>query len=66
MEVKLQLNQNNIITNTFNSRPRNNHRIITTKKVKKIVMPNVLQFVGMLGLLLIGTIFVIPSIQDVF
>ena len=37
-----------------------------TKKVKKIVMPNVLQFVGMLGLLLIGTIFVIPSIQDVF
>ena len=66
MEVKLQINQNNIITNTFNSRPRNNHRIITTKKVKKIVMPNVLQFVGMLGLLLIGTIFVIPSIQDVF
>lgn len=37
-----------------------------TKKVKKIVMPNVLQFVGMLGLLLIGTIFVIPSIQEVF
>lgn len=37
-----------------------------TKKVKKIVMPNVIQFVGMLALLLIGTIFVIPSIQDVF
>jgi len=36
------------------------------KKVKKIVIPNVIQFVGMLGLLLIGTIFVIPSIQDVF
>ncbi len=36
------------------------------KKVKKIVLPNVIQFVGMLGLLLIGTIFVIPSIQDVF
>lgn len=36
------------------------------KKVKKIVMPNVIQFVGMLGLLLVGTIFVIPSIQEVF
>lgn len=37
-----------------------------TKKVKKIVVPNVVQFVGMLALLIIGTLYAIPSIQDVF
>ena len=33
------------------------------KRVKKIVLPNVIQFVGMLGLLIGGTIFIIPTIQ---
>ena len=36
------------------------------KRVKKIVLPNVIQFVGMLGLLIGGTIFIIPTIQKVF
>ena len=37
-----------------------------TKKVKKIVIPNVVQFVGMIALLIVGTLYAIPSIQDVF
>ena len=36
------------------------------KKVKKIIIPNVVQFVGMFLLLIIGTLYAIPSIQDVF
>ena len=36
------------------------------KRVKKIVLPIVIQFVGMLGLLIGGTIFIIPTIQKVF
>lgn len=36
------------------------------KRVKKIVLPNVIQFVGMLLLLVGGTIFIIPTIQKVF
>ncbi len=36
------------------------------KRVKKIVMPNVIQFFGMLVLLIGGTIFIIPTIQKVF
>lgn len=36
------------------------------KKVKKIVIPNLLQFFGMLILLVAGTLYAIPSIQDVF
>ena len=36
------------------------------KRVKKIVLPNVIQFVGMLGLLIGGTILIIPTIQKVF
>lgn len=36
------------------------------KRVKKIIMPNVIQFVGMLVLLIVGTIFIIPTIQNVF
>lgn len=36
------------------------------KRVKKIIMPNVIQFVGMLLLLIVGTIFIIPTIQNVF
>lgn len=37
-----------------------------TKRVKKIVLPNVFQFVGIFLLLIIGTIFIIPTIQNVF
>ena len=40
--------------------------IALAKSVKKIVLPNVIQFVGMLGLLIGGTIFIIPTIQKVF
>ncbi|MBR3153336.1 MAG: type II secretion system F family protein [Clostridia bacterium] len=36
------------------------------KRVKKIVIPNLLQFIGLIVLLLVGTIVAIPSIQDVF
>ena len=36
------------------------------KRVKKIILPNVIQFVGMLVLLIGGTIFIIPTIQKVF
>lgn len=36
------------------------------KRVKKIVVPNLLQFFGLIGLLIIGTLVAIPSIQDVF
>jgi len=36
------------------------------KKIKSIVIPNVVQFVAILILLLVGTIFVLPAIQDVF
>ncbi len=37
-----------------------------SKRVKKIVIPNLLQFFGMLFLLVAGTMYAIPSIQDVF
>ena len=37
-----------------------------TKRVKKIIMPNVFQFVGIMLLLIFGTIFIIPTIQNVF
>ena len=36
------------------------------KRIKKILMPNILQFVAILAMLIIGTIFVIPIVQDVF
>ncbi|MBR3133014.1 MAG: type II secretion system F family protein [Clostridia bacterium] len=36
------------------------------KRVKKIVIPNLFQFFGLIILLLVGTIVAIPSIQDVF
>ena len=36
------------------------------RKVKKIVIPNLLQFFGLIILLLVGTLVAIPSIQDVF
>lgn len=36
------------------------------KKIKSIVLPNVGQFVAILVLLIVGTIFILPSIEDVF
>jgi len=37
-----------------------------TKRVKSILVPNIVQFVGILVLLVLGTLFAIPMIQDVF
>ena len=37
-----------------------------TKKVRSILIPNILQFVFLLGMLIIGTIVAIPAIQNVF
>ena len=39
---------------------------VTTKKIKKILVPNIIQFAAILILLFAGTIFIIPTIQDVF
>lgn len=36
------------------------------KKVRSILVPNIIQFAGILVLLIIGTLFAIPMIQDVF
>lgn len=36
------------------------------KKIKSILVPNITQFVAILILLVVGTIFVLPAIQDVF
>ncbi len=36
------------------------------KKIKSILIPNIGQFVAILILLVVGTIFVLPAIQDVF
>lgn len=36
------------------------------KKIKKILVPNIIQFVGLLILLVVGTIVAIPAIQGVF
>ena len=36
------------------------------KKIKSILIPNIVQFVAILALLIIGTIFVLPAIEDVF
>lgn len=36
------------------------------KKIKKILIPNIVQFVAILLMLVLGTIFVIPIIQNVF
>ena len=36
------------------------------KKLKKILIPNIIQFVGLLALLLVGTIFGVPVVQDVY
>lgn len=36
------------------------------KKIKGILVPNIVQFVGILIMLVVGTLFAIPMIQDVF
>ncbi|MBR1802482.1 MAG: type II secretion system F family protein [Clostridia bacterium] len=36
------------------------------RKIKSILIPNLIQFIGILVLLLVGTIFVLPQIQNVF
>ena len=37
-----------------------------TSRVKKIIIPNVIQFVGLLIMLIVGTLVAIPAIQNVF
>ena len=37
-----------------------------TKKVKKIVIPNILQFLGIFIMLIVGTLVAVPSIQNVY
>ena len=37
-----------------------------TKKVKKIVIPNILQFTGIFIMLIVGTLVAVPSIQNVY
>lgn len=36
------------------------------KKIKSILVPNIVQFVAILVLLIVGTVFVLPAIEDVF
>lgn len=36
------------------------------KRIKKILLPNIIQFVAILLMLILGTIFVIPIVQNVF
>ena len=37
-----------------------------TRKVKKVVIPNVLQFIGLFIMLIVGTLVAVPSIQSVY
>lgn len=37
-----------------------------SKKIRRILLPNLLQFVGIFAMLIIGTIFILPEIQKVF
>ena len=37
-----------------------------TKKVKKIVIPNVIQFIGIIIMLIVGTLVAVPAIQNVY
>lgn len=37
-----------------------------TRKVKKIVIPNILQFVGLIIMLIVGTLVAVPAIQGVY
>ena len=37
-----------------------------TRKLKKILVPNLIQFIGLIVLLIVGTLVAIPSIQNLF
>ena len=37
-----------------------------TKKIRKILIPNIVQFVSIIVMLIVGTIFIIPMVQDIF
>ena len=37
-----------------------------TKKIKKILIPNIVQFVVLVGILFFGSMYVVPIIQDIF
>lgn len=37
-----------------------------TKKIKKILIPNILQFVGILVMLVVGTLVAVPQIENLF
>lgn len=37
-----------------------------TKKLKKILIPNIVQFVVLVGILFFGSMYVVPIIQDIF
>lgn len=37
-----------------------------TKKVKKIVIPNIVQFIGLIIMLIVGTLVAVPAIQGVY
>lgn len=37
-----------------------------TRKIQRILIPNLLQFIGIFALLIFGTIFILPEIQKVF
>lgn len=39
---------------------------VLNKKIKKILIPNIIQFVGLLIMLFVGTIVAIPAIQGIF
>lgn len=36
------------------------------KKIKRILLPNLIQFIGIFAMLIFGTIFILPEIQKVF
>lgn len=37
-----------------------------TKKLKKILIPNIVQFVALLAILFVGSMYIVPIIQDIF
>ena len=39
---------------------------VRNKKIKGILIPNIIQFIAILILLIIGTLFILPAIEDVF
>ena len=37
-----------------------------TKKIKKILIPNILQFVGIIIMLVVGTLVAVPQMENLF